>query len=143
VKVFQELAKAREEYQAKIGAAGESAVQEAAQTVFEAHPEIQRIQWTQYTPYFNDGEPCVFNVHDVEFYGAGETSKLVDEDDDNYGDEIQVAEGWGDDRKVLLKVASEFSKLVDDNQDLMEILGEGKVVIERGKKLRVEDYDHD
>lgn len=26
-------------------------------------PGIEWFGWRQYTPYFNDGEPCVFNVH--------------------------------------------------------------------------------
>ena len=30
--------------------------------------EIRAIQWTQYTPYFNDGDPCVFSVTDSAFF---------------------------------------------------------------------------
>lgn len=29
-------------------------------------PEVTAIRWKQYTPYFNDGEPCVFRVGEVE-----------------------------------------------------------------------------
>lgn len=25
---------------------------------------VKAVRWTQYTPFFNDGEPCYFNVHD-------------------------------------------------------------------------------
>lgn len=32
---------------------------------FDAHPEAHALQWAQYTPYFNDGDPCVFSVGDV------------------------------------------------------------------------------
>jgi hypothetical protein len=28
-----------------------------------AHPSIVAIRWTQYTPYFNDGDACVFSVY--------------------------------------------------------------------------------
>lgn len=28
----------------------------------EEHPELVRMRWCQYTPYFNDGEPCTFRV---------------------------------------------------------------------------------
>jgi hypothetical protein len=34
---------------------------------FATIPGLQRIMWTQYTPYFNDGEPCVFSVGEVYF----------------------------------------------------------------------------
>ena len=28
-------------------------------------PTIGSFSWVQYTPYFNDGDPCVFNVHEA------------------------------------------------------------------------------
>lgn len=34
---------------------------------FDNYPEIQAIGWEQYTPYFNDGEPCVFSVGEKSF----------------------------------------------------------------------------
>jgi hypothetical protein len=34
--------------------------------IFEAFPNtIKNVWWTQYTPFFNDGEPCEFSVHDA------------------------------------------------------------------------------
>ena len=30
-----------------------------------AAPEIAALRWRQYTPYFNDGEPCTFSVNDL------------------------------------------------------------------------------
>lgn len=34
---------------------------------FDKHPELEAVVWAQYAPYFNDGEPCVFNVHELCF----------------------------------------------------------------------------
>lgn len=34
---------------------------------FDKNPGVQAIVWTQYTPYFNDGETCEFNVNDPTF----------------------------------------------------------------------------
>jgi len=31
--------------------------------IFKKHPELESFSWTQYTPYFNDGDECVFNAH--------------------------------------------------------------------------------
>ncbi len=31
--------------------------------VFKNHPELKSFSWTQYTPYFNDGDECVFSAH--------------------------------------------------------------------------------
>jgi hypothetical protein len=33
------------------------------QAVFNAHPVITSISWRQYTPSYNDGDPCVFSSH--------------------------------------------------------------------------------
>lgn len=141
MKALKELVKARTKYQKKIQDAGKNAVEEAARSVFDAHKEINRIEWTQYTPYFNDGEPCTFGVHDVYFLGNAEggDSRWAEEREDK----IEVAKGYGENRKVLLKAADDFSQLVSDNEDLMGTLGEGKVVITREGGLELEEYDHD
>ncbi|AXH67304.1 hypothetical protein SEA_WOFFORD_133 [Streptomyces phage Wofford] len=31
-----------------------------------AHPNVVAVKWTQYTPGFNDGEPCTFDGHSPE-----------------------------------------------------------------------------
>lgn len=32
---------------------------------FNNHPEVESVLWRQYTPYFNDGDTCTFDVHDI------------------------------------------------------------------------------
>ena len=34
---------------------------------WEQNPDIKSIVWTQYAPYFNDGDPCIFSVREVAF----------------------------------------------------------------------------
>ncbi len=65
--------------------------------MFAVEPRIRRIQWRQYTPYFNDGEACEFSVHDRSFDLAplptddGPTGNPialpVGDDEDDYEDE--------------------------------------------------------
>lgn len=31
--------------------------------LFEDHPDLVSFSWTQYTPHFNDGDPCTFSSH--------------------------------------------------------------------------------
>lgn len=38
------------------------ALRAALQAFLDKHPERQSIGWSQYTPYFNDGDACVFGV---------------------------------------------------------------------------------
>ena len=45
----------------------------AVSAFFKMYPEIGSITWTQYTPYFNDGDTCEFSVHDVNFLSTKDT----------------------------------------------------------------------
>lgn len=41
-------------------------MKEAFRGFFEKYSDVvENVFWTQYAPYFNDGEECVFSVHDV------------------------------------------------------------------------------
>lgn len=51
------------------------------------HPEVTGIGWVQATPYFNDGEPCVFRIGEPYFSFAG-----THENEDSYFDY-----GWMED----------------------------------------------
>lgn len=32
--------------------------------LFVKHPDVKGVAWSQWAPYFNDGEACTFSVHD-------------------------------------------------------------------------------
>jgi hypothetical protein len=36
---------------------------EVSQQLFNKHAVLQSFSWTQYTPYFNDGDECTFSAH--------------------------------------------------------------------------------
>lgn len=40
---------------------------ELVKKFFELAPEVKLVGWSQYTPYFNDGETCEFGVNEVYF----------------------------------------------------------------------------
>lgn len=48
---------------------------------FDQNPLIKVIGWAQYTPYFNDGDACVFSVGEVNF---GMDDKDIGEDPYEY-----------------------------------------------------------
>lgn len=56
--------------------------QDVAAYLAELIPPGFYLTWDQYTPYFNDGEACVFNVYDPYLVKLGEPSEDDDEDDD-------------------------------------------------------------
>ena len=47
---------------------GEGALEEAFSEFFTKHPAATAIVWTQYTPHFNDGDACTFNIHEFELH---------------------------------------------------------------------------
>lgn len=47
----------------RISSEGESYIFEVLQPIFAVSPSIKAITWRQYTPFFNDGDPCEFTVH--------------------------------------------------------------------------------
>lgn len=49
-------------------------------------PGVRGLVWEQYTPYFNDGEPCEFSVREVR--------ALLEDDNGEHDDELEYGEGW-------------------------------------------------
>lgn len=37
-------------------------VELAQEKVFKEHPHLESFSWTQFTPHYNDGDPCVFSA---------------------------------------------------------------------------------
>jgi hypothetical protein len=52
------------------------------------HDDFTALRWQQYTPYFNDGDPCVFGVYTHGLKGP-------DEDAGDYQDGFHDMSSWG------------------------------------------------
>lgn len=48
---------------------------------FAICPEVDGVGWTQWSPYFNDGEPCTFRRHDIY---AVKLDGSLNEDDEEF-----------------------------------------------------------
>lgn len=48
------------------------------QEFWDRNPFLKAVTWTQYTPYFNDGETCEFSVGDVTFLNTDEMEEILD-----------------------------------------------------------------
>ncbi len=56
------IVKNAKKLKAALSAELKEAFTEALQEVFDQHPRLAKIGWRQYTPSFNDGDPCEFTV---------------------------------------------------------------------------------
>lgn len=60
-----ELKEKMEAIQKEIKESGEAAVKELFKEFFDKNPQVVALRWQQYTPYFNDGDPCYFRVNEI------------------------------------------------------------------------------
>jgi len=104
------------------------------------NPEIKAIGWTQYTPSFNDGDPCVFR-----FYGT----YFSMEEPEGYKDEYYKNANPDDwhyyySSKAPQDVAEkvrDFSKSLGNAEDLMEkAFGDSSQVIVTQEKFYISEY---
>jgi len=52
-----------EDFTAECKKRNEAFFAEAVKSIFEEFPCVDSFSWTQYTPYFNDGDTCNFSAH--------------------------------------------------------------------------------
>jgi len=128
--------------------------------IFDTYSEVKSVSWTQYTPYFNDGEPCEFWCNSDDFgingysdYDDGEEG-LVNIWEDG---EISNYE-WNRDEnnrittkryknpgarsvKIYEAIGGFLAQL--DKDDFKTMFGDHATVIVRKGEITVEEYDHD
>lgn len=126
--------------------------------------EVHSVRWRQYTPYFNDGDACVFNVHEPEVLLTSEA--LFDEDEDDYDQtkwrstydlwSYGPGDSWEERRnnsvyeidgvnteEVERRLGALGHEMNYHDVLLHKKFGDPAEVIYDGEKFTVEHYDHD
>lgn len=114
------------------------------QEFIAANPQVKAITWSQYTPYFNDGDPCTFSVNEPYFF-FGEEDPEEDEGHDawsmghaEYRPSLEVcSEETG---AACSALAKELGQLDDA---LEELFGDHVKVIVTADGVSVDEYNHD
>lgn len=105
--------------------------------------EILAVKWSQYTPYFNDGEPCIFGVNDLRVLIDGIPKDAGDYEDGwidiwdmtrlNVGKPEEI-----DDLKLI------FKSVCDGDEDLFyDAFGDHAEIIYNFKKFEINSYEHE
>lgn len=147
--LLEEYSKARKEFLGKAKTEFKKEIKE----FFKQCPEVKVVKWCQYTPYFNDGEPCVFRVGEPVFSNA-ENHEDVSVYGEYEGEEedvwtIQGTYGLRDLPKELSHLKpklQEFSKLVgsDEMEDVLyDLFDDHSVVVATKEDIIVDSYEHD
>ena len=111
----------------------------AAQELFAAHANVASIRWEQYTPHFNDGDACVFSVHDPSVsFNDGTVGEYGSED---YYDEWSIRKA----HPTVAEAMNKFQSSINDwSEYLQAALGDhAQVEITRDLAVTVEEYYHD
>lgn len=116
--------------------------------LFDKYPELQSFSWTQYTPYFNDGDVCEFGVN----FAYGLKSLIIggkqygdDDGEDENGNEIPHAEYGSEDwksKKPIEQAVIDFLKQIDE-EFYKDLFGDHAVVTVKADGVTTEEYEHD
>ena len=146
---FASLIQLQRELDDKLKTFGKEAFTEALAPFFAANPRIDGIVWSQYTPYFNDGDACTFGVHEPYLVSASLKEEFPDyaeeymhEDalyissyrakDEDPNDATRAMEGFG-------PIWSEIPESV-----FLAVFGDHvQVLINRDGTVEVDESDHD
>lgn len=123
--------KQKREYDEAIRRDGEKAFKEFLKEWFEKNPEVYGVKWRQYTPYFNDGEPCEFGLYGVYAYKTKEVFESGDEPYDN--ESVEEVYGEGSLEETLNEIEEILLVAFGDHVEVSATRGE----------ITVDEYSHD
>ena len=162
---FDALIEEQRALKAKFQTEAQAMFKETMKEFFDKNPGISALKWSQFTPYFNDGDACEFNVNDVYFtnaspeeldnvnhYGVYEgedetvwvvpsmkytlSSKYHAED----AAKIRAAGGVDVDSCQLIDKMIQSSEMEDI---MMEMFGDHVIITATRDGFDVNDYEHD
>ena len=150
---FDKLLNEQRELQKKFQTTAQALFKETTKEFFDKNPNVTGIVWTQYTPYFNDGDTCEFGVNDATFTNAPDPENIRwgeyegDEETAADGSEIFTWEGWGEAPRDLDQgMCNAFSRMIcsSEMEDVMKAMfGDHVKVVATREGFDVDDYDHD
>lgn len=103
---------------------------------FNKHPKLEAFRWRQYTPYFSDGDPCVFSVHDI----AIKHEDLKGEGSDGFlwgipAVDIFTVGSWGYDREWTAEARAEALKNFGSQEAYLDLANDMQTISDAFHKL--------
>jgi hypothetical protein len=133
-----DIRKMKSELDDKMKTEGRRALGIAFKEFFDANPTVKGVRWSQYTPYFNDGDVCRFSVHDFDFKVDGAADDTGDNEDGWESD-------WYLEKRGATETAAACSRLEGDvrDRDVFEaVFGDHVRVTATRDGFEVEAYSH-
>lgn len=155
-KLLEEQAELRTKFQAK----AQELFKSVTKDFFDKNPGVQAIVWTQYTPFFNDGDTCVFGVNDPYFTNA--TAEQLEDftawgEYEGEDENVWSESSWGfkyemerhpekDFSGIDMAMVNKFATMIQSSEmeDVMEAMfGDHVRVTATRDGFDVDDHDHD
>ncbi len=134
----KKLIEMKKEYEATVKAHAKPVIAQLFKEFFTAvGDEVVAVKWSQYTPHFADGDPCIFSVNELEYKLKGAKG---DEGDHEDGFVYYLA----DDSKVS-GPADVLQTQVNSLEDVfLAAFDDGyEVTVTPDGKFESEEYEHD
>lgn len=128
------IQKLKETYKKELEKNTRDILREAAIWVMEKHPELPYICWMQFTPNYNDGEPCEFSLTETQYYSYREDEDFDEEECEKINALIT---------KETLKSLRDFDGILDQLIDGLEETfgGDQKIKIYKDGTIEVFSYE--
>lgn len=113
---------------------------------FELHPVVKLVAWQQYTPYFNDGDPCTFRVGTASLFTMEDPEEIYEGSDE----EIDRSKYRGTreelpaDQRAAVEYFEEHLEPIVAEEDLMlGVFGDHVQIKATAAGFDVDEYDHE
>lgn len=142
---YSELQKELQEVTQKFQKESQDILKKSFVEFFNNNEEVKSILWVQYTPYWNDGEECVFRVGDVYFSNASEQDDLdqLSPWGEYEGDNEDIWERCAYDLNKDAQWLDKFLSGSDMKEVMKSTFGDHVKIIATKEGFDVQEYDHD
>ena len=155
---FEAFRAAKKTYDEMVAKEGKAALADMFLEFFEKHPSVLGVAWTQYTPYFCDGDACTFGVNDACAVLSASSEKEAEELDEEDFDRSDLPKKLGKHLYTMsastyrsrpvkpdwLEDLAAINKQTEEFQDIMlAAFGDHVSVVASRSGFKVNEYEHD
>lgn len=134
---LQDLIELKKQFEDQARSAGKEAIKLELKIFFDQNPSVLGVRWAQYTPYFMDGDPCEFSVHEP-CIRLENTGPEEGEQEDGYLGTYDLK------NKELKTALNNLYKNLSDAEDvLLFAFGDhAEITVTRDGLVEVDGYEH-
>jgi hypothetical protein len=147
LKEYKEKNKKVKEAQEELNKVLSTTFNNGIKLLFEIYPQLKNIRWTQYTPYFNDGDTCTFSsdvcdcILNLPREDDYDSTEEYEEEYEKYKKEpwdYKTEEITDEIQNNIVDFLKEF-----DDEDYETMFGDHAEVFVTKDGIEVENYCHD